>query len=109
MVEVEMNGEIDASIVVAAPVEEVEQMLHEEIGTKLSDQLMKHIDDMAFIDMSLNEETGKFEYKAELVLCSKNDIVTNIQIQAQLMSDFGLTQEQIKEVLETAVQETEGF
>ena len=109
MIEVEMSGEIDANVVVAAPVEEVEQMLHEEIGTKLSDQLMKHIDDMAFIDMSLNEETGKFEYKAELVLCSKNDIVTNIQIQAQLMSGFGLTQKQIQEVLETTVQQTEGF
>jgi len=109
MIEINMHGEIDASIVVAAPVEDVEKMLHEEIGSKLSEQLMAHIDDMSFIDMSLNEETNKFEYQAEVVLCSKNSIVTNIKIQARLMDEYGLGEEQIQNVLSAITMDSKGF
>ena len=109
MIELIVRGEIDASVVVAAPVDEVEQMLHDEIGTSLTQEIIKHIDDMSFIDMEMNEEKGMFEYTAELVLCSKNDIVTNIQIQAQVMKDYGLSPEQIARVLEIATFDNEGF
>ena len=70
---------------------------------------MKRIDDLDFIGMELNEETAKFEYHAELVLCSKNDIITNSQIQAQKLSAYGLTPDQIVDVLDTMTNNTQGF
>ena len=59
--------------------------------------------------MELNDDNGKFEYKAELVLCSKNSIITNIQLQAQKMKEYGLDPEQVQKVLEIVTQDTEGF
>ncbi len=109
MIEIEVDGYIDAASVASTPVDEVEEMLHKHIGTNLSKQVMIHIDDMAFIDMELDEENNQFHYKAELVLCSKNDIVTNAQIQAQKLSQYGLTPDQIVSVLDTITQNSEGF
>lgn len=109
MIELTIHGQINASVVIAAPVEEVEEMLHEEIGTSLTKEIIKHIDDMSFIEMEMNEEHGMFEYTAELVLCSKNDIITNAQMQAQKLSAYGLNEEQIVDVLDTVTQETSGF
>jgi len=104
-----MNGSVDASIVANEPVEDVEEMLHQEIGSELKRELMKSIDEMDFIQMELNEENGKFEYHAELVLCSKNSIVTNIQLQAQKMKEYGLNPEQIEKVLEIVTFDSKGF
>ncbi len=109
MVEIEVDGHIEAASVASAPVEEVEEMLYQHIGTNLSKQLMAHISDMSFIDMELNDETGQFHYKAELVLCSKSDIITNIQKQAVLMQSFGLSEEQTQAVLEITTDDNKGF
>ncbi len=109
MIEIEVDGYIDAASVASTPVDEVEEMLHKHIGTNLSKQVMIHIDEMAFINMSLDEERGEFHYTAELVLCSKESIVTNIQRQAQLMAKHGLNEEQIEEILAIATEDTGGF
>ncbi len=89
--------------------EEVEKILNDGISSRLSDQIMENIDEMDFIQMELNEETNQFEYQAELVLCSKNSIVTNIQLQAQEMSKYGLSPEQIESVLAIVTQDSKGF
>ncbi len=109
MIEIEVDGYIDAASVASTPVDEVEEMLHKHIGTNLSKQVMIHIDDMAFIDMELDEENNQFHYKAELVLCSKESIVTNIQRQAQLMAEYGLNEKQIEKILAIVAEDTGGF
>ena len=109
MIEISMSGSVDASIVANEPIEDVEEMLHQEIESELKRELMKNIDEMDFIQMSLNEEDGKFEYQAELVLCSKSSIVTNIQLQAQAMKEYGLDPEQIERVLKIVLTDTKGF
>jgi len=109
MIEIAVEGNIGTGMLNNSTPEEVEKLLHEGIGVKIGRQVMDKLDDIAFIDISLNEETNNFEYKAELVLCSKNSIITNTKMQAQLMANYGLSGEQIEEVLMLATSETDGF
>ena len=109
MIEIQIKGGILSSILEGSNAEEVEKILSDGVGEKLRDEILKHIDELDFIEMELNEATGNFEYQGELVLCSKNDIVTNAQIQAQKLSKYGLTPEQIVDVLDTITNNTEGF
>ncbi len=109
MMEINLDGEISLDILNGVPVEEVEKTLNESISAKLTEAIVERIDEMDFIDLELNEETQKFEYKAELVLYSKSSVVTNIQLQAQKLSEYGLTPEQITHILEIATLNTKGF
>ncbi len=109
MIEIDLEGVISADILAGASMEEVEKILNDGISSRMTASIMKHIDDLDFICMELNEETNNFEYRAELVLCSKSDIVTNAQIQAQKLSAYGLTPDQIVEVLDTITANTKGF
>ena len=55
------------------------------------------------------DDNGNFTYEASVVFCNVNDIISKSQIQARMMADYGLTQEQIDKILEIQVQEMNGF
>ncbi len=107
--EIDLDGAIPVDILNGIPVEEVEDILNKSISTKLTEAIVERIDEMDFIDLELDEETQKFMYKAEMVLYSKSSVVTNIQLQAQKLSEYGLTSEQITHILEIATLNTKGF
>ena len=109
MTEIDINEEIDASIVLDNEVEDVEGYVNKKIMDSLSKKIMHALDDMAFIDMKFNSEKNVFDIEASLVLCAKNDLATNMQMQAQLMKNFGLDPEQIENILNAGIETTGGF
>ena len=109
MTEIDISEKIDASIVIAKDVEYVERYVNERIRDALSNQIMEALDDMAFVDMKLNHEKNVFEIEASLVLCAKNDLATNMQMQAQRMKEYGFTDEQVEEILNMGIENTGGF
>ena len=108
MVEIDFNTNITQDKIKGQSADELEDFIASEIAYGLSVEMKKHIDEMSFIDLIPNDEGG-FKITAELVLCSKQDIVTNAEIQAQLMANYGLTEEQILNVLETQLIDNKGF
>ena len=100
MVELESRFEIDAELVSTSPIDEVEAMLKDTVSGNLAAQISDKLEEMSFIDMSLDEE---------LVLCSKQSVITNIEMMSKKMKTYGLLEEDIVDVLSTMVQDTEGF
>ncbi len=109
MTEISWEETIEHGTVVAFNSDELEKMISQKIASGLASEMEKHIENMSFIDMKINEDTGNFDIKAELVLCSKSDIITNSEIQAQKLAGYGLTENQILDVLETQLEENGGF
>ena len=109
MTELDISGNIDADLFASATAEEVEETLQDKISKAITKQIMVNLDKMAFIDLQLDEETNKFHYEASIVLCSKQDIITNAQLMAHKLAEYDLTQEEILDILETQTQENEGF
>ncbi len=109
MVEINITNTIDQSLIVGMESGDLENYIQEQIAETLTKEMRKHIDEMSFIDMQYSEETESFSISAELVLCSRQDIISNAEIQAQQMSKYGLTAEQIEEVLLIQTNELNGF
>jgi len=109
MVELDIEGVIPMEMVINKTEEELENTLHREISDKISSETMKHVDDMAFVDMEVNEEKQEFEYKASIVICSKQDIVTSYEIMSQKLAGYGLSTGEIIDVLSTQQNSTGGF
>jgi len=109
MVELNAKIEMDASVVVAAPVEDVEQMLKDTVAGKLTTQIVEKLEEMDFLDMNLDEQNNVFVVEAELVLCSKQSVLTNIEVMGTKLKSMGLSEVEIVEVLSTLVNETKGF
>lgn len=109
MVELSASFEMDASAVMAAPIEEVEKMLKDTVAGNLTKQISEKLEEMSFLDMNLNEEKNKFIVEAELVLCSKQSVITNIDIMSKKLRGYGLVEEDIIDILSTLVEDTKGF
>lgn len=109
MVELTAEIEMDASVVAVAPIEDVEQMLKDTVAGKLTTQIMEKLEEMNFLDMELDEEKGKFHVTAELVLCSKQSVLTNIEVMGTKLRQLDLSEEEIVDVLSTLVEDTKGF
>lgn len=109
MIELKVNGEIPLIEVIGKEEEDVEALLHENISIGLSKEIVKHVDEMAFIDMELNEKENKFDFSAELVICSKQDILTANEIMAEKLANLGLNATDIVNVLSTQQESTGGF
>ena len=108
MIEIEMDKHIDPRAIKGMTTEELEDYIEESIAIGLTREMKTHLDEMSFVDMEMTED-GSFHIKAELVLCSKSDIITNIQRQSVKLAGYGLTEEQILNVLETTVEINKGF
>jgi len=109
MTEINIEEEINAEIVINATPEDVEDHVNKRIRDALSEQIVEALDDMAYVDMEYNQETNMFDVTASLVLCAKNDIATNMQVQAQIMKQYGLDPEQIETILNAGIETTGGF
>ena len=109
MVEINIKEEIDASKVVLEEPSIVEDKVNKLIRDALSAKIIEALDDMAYVDMEYNGEDDKFDIEASLVLCAKNDVATNMQVQAQIMKQYGLEPDQIEAVLNAGINESGGF
>lgn len=103
-----MDKHINPNTIRGMTEEELEKYVEESIAIGLTDQIREHLEEMSFVDMEMTEK-GTFHIKAELVLCSKSDIVTNIQRQSVKLANYGLNEDQILDVLETTMEEKKGF
>ena len=108
MIELSWNGHILPEEIAGRSSTELEEIIEEKIAKGLTHEMTKHIEEMSFLDMKSGED-GSVNIKAELVLCSKNDIVTSVQRQSVILAQYGLTEKQILTVLETSVEKSEGF
>ena len=109
MIEINMYDTIEQSIITGMDPDKLEELIQDNIAEGLAKEMRKHIDEMSFIDMQYNQETKAFDITAELVLCSKQDIITNADMMAKKLADYGLSEEQILDVLETQLNDNGGF
>ena len=109
MVEISIERNIDADILMDVAPDKIEDLVNEKIRDAICEDMIKALDNMAFVEMKYNDENNTFKIEASVMLCAKNDIATSSQIQAQLMAKYGLNEEQILEVLNIGINESGGF
>lgn len=109
MVELDAKFEIDSSVVVVSPLDDVEKMLKDTLAGKLTTQISEKLEKMSFIDMELDEKTGNFVVEANLVLCSKQSILTSIEVMSTKMKNLDISEEDIVDILSSMTEESKGF
>ncbi len=107
MVEVEIKKSIDSKLVLDS--EDAEELVNGIIRSSMTKEIFNALDNMSFIDMELNENNGTFDIKGSVILCSTQDMSTTAEIQAQMLSQFGMNQDQILQVLSVGIKEHGGF
>ncbi len=89
--------------------EDAESFVNNEIRQELLNKILIALEDMAYIDMNYVDGKEDLIIQASLVICTMQDVVTNAEMQAQLMSKYGLEEDQILEVLKLGINNKEGF
>lgn len=110
MIEITAKGKITAETLVFTTPEEMEQTLTQDIAKGIAKGVIEKIDDMPFVNMEQNPSTQDMEWKADLIVCSKEQVVSSVGIMAQrLVEKFDATPEQIEYCLESAVSDLKGW
>jgi len=109
MVVIEIKDSIAQEELIQAKVEDIEDVVNNKIRDALSAKIVEALDEMAFVDMEQNEETGRFDITASLVLCATQDIGSALEIVAQKLSNLDLDQEDIEDVLKSFTETNGGF
>lgn len=109
MVEIEVDGSFSLDEIKGLNENEVEEILHNEIAKDIVKEIVKEMENMAFIDLEIDEESNMFKYTAEIVICSKQNIITANAMMAQKLASFGLDEEDIVEVLSIQQENSGGF
>ena len=109
MIEIEYRANIAQVVIAQKDSDQLEEFIEQNIAEGIADKMREHIDEMSFIDILPNENGDGVDIVAELVLCSKAQIITAAEMQAQKMANYGLTEDQILDILETQLQNTKGF
>ena len=107
MVVIEVEDKISQLALQHTPVDEVERMINKTIRDALSEKIVVALDDMAYVDME--EEGDDFTIKASLVLCATQDIASSLEMVAQKLSKFDLSENEIEEVLSAFTETNGGF
>ena len=108
MIEITFKSQIEPGTIVAFDSDNLQEYVEDRIANGIFEEIEKHLEEMAFIEMEPTEDNG-FDITAELVLCSKQEIVTTAELQAVKLAKYGLNEEQILDVLETQLETTGGF
>ena len=108
MIEMDVEFTVTPDQIANMTAEQVEEYLEERISQGFVSYIKKHIDDMSFLEIE-PEPDGTMNISAQLVLCSKANILTGIQRQSTKMHELGLSDSQIEEILMLATENTKGF
>ena len=86
----------------------LEQYIANDVIARTTQVMNKEIDNIADVDLK-EDENGDVKYEVSLVLCSSQDMITKSQMQAKLMYNYGLTEEQTQEILDIQLDEFGGM
>jgi len=109
MIEITHKDVIDAGTIANFSADELQKYVEDRISNGIFEKVQEHLDEMAFVEIEPNEETGAFDITAELVLCSKQEVITTAEMQAVKLAKYGLNEKQIFDVLNTQLEPTGGF
>ena len=107
MVEIKSEIQVKYDEINHLPADQAELLLKDRIGKEISKNILKSIDDVAFLDVDPQDDG--FNVKAELVVCSMSSIVTAIEQMARQMAEYDLEEEQIEEVLKIITKNSHGW
>lgn len=109
MIEIDFEGTILKGLFENHNAKELEELIHENILENLKEQIDKQLDEMSFIDIEPDGDKGDFKYTASLVLCSKQNIISNAEVMAQKLAKIGVLEPDILDVLSTMENDLKGF
>ena len=109
MIEINIEDKISHNLISHASEEEAEKIINAVITEALTQKIDEALHKMAYIDIEFNEEEEAFNLSATLVLCSAQDVASTAEIQAQKLAKYGLSEEEILDVLSTGIESMGGF
>ena len=109
MIEIDVDGAMSQDLIKSVEPDKLEEIMNEVIIDGIKKKIADNLEQMSFIEIEYNEETKAFEFNASLVLCSKQNIISNAEVMSQKMKSYGLTETQVLDVLETMQDDQGGF
>ena len=108
MIEIMTTGTLTEQNLKEMNDKEIELTIANDIISKTTQIMNEKIDNIADVDIK-EKENGDIQYEVSLIFCSAQDIITKNQMQAKLMYNYGLTDEQVQEILDIQLDEFNGF
>lgn len=109
MYKIEVRGKITQEALSSKEPGEVEALLRTEINKSFVESIDKKLDDFSFIDLEPDEETGDFNWTADVVLCANSQVAISIQMVVQNLMALGLTGEQVGKILAPLQENMDGW
>ena len=111
MIEIKAEGNLSGSTLQALDPEKAEEFITAKIAEGIVEEIKKHIDEMAFIEIeSTSANDGSMKWEAKTIFCSEEQITSSIGIMAQrLVEKFKATPKEIKYILESAASDLRGW
>ena len=108
MIEIITQGTLTENNLKEMNDKELELAIANDVISRTTQVLNKEIDNLADVDLK-EDENGNIQYEVSLVICSTQDIITKNQMQAKLMYNYGLTEDQVQAVLDIQLDEFGGM
>ena len=108
MIEIVTKGTLTENNLKEMNDKELELTISNDVISRTTQVLNEEIDNFADVDLK-EDENGNIQYEVSLVICSTQDIITKSQMQANLMYNYGLTEDQVQAVLNIQLDEFNGF
>ena len=110
MIEMKVTGTISNALLMTIDEEQAEELMEKQIAEGMSDEIIKNLEDMAYVDMRQNSEQDGIDWEANIIICDKEQISSSVAIMAQrLVEVLGASQADIEYCLEPAVTDIKGF
>ncbi len=110
MIEIKVKGTISNDMLMTIDEEQAETLLENQIAEGMALEIVKNLEDMAYVDMKQNSELDAIDWEANMIICSKDQITSSVTIMAQrLVERLGATAEDIEYILEPAVTDLKEF
>ncbi len=110
MIEIKVTGTISNEMLMTLTESEAEKHLENQIAEGIAIEIIKNIEDMAYIDMGQNSALDAIDWEANMIICSKDQITSSISIMAQRIAEkFKASAEEIEYCLEPTVTDLKEF
>ena len=109
MNKIQINGKIDLNEIKDMTSKDVELFLRNKINDELRKKIDEQLDKFSFIDLKHNEENNTFDFNADLVICSANEIETSINEVVKELIEIELEPSEIEDILEPLSNKMKGW
>lgn len=109
MHKIKVKGSIKNAEIENLSSQEVEDRLESDISESILAGVKEQLSNFSFIDIDQNIEEKQFDWKADIIICSANQVSTSMAMVVQNLTARGIKPEEIGLILEPLSNDMKGW